>query len=223
MEELFMKAQQRKRIPLHIALLVICLLVCSGQGIGVIKGTGSSVAFESNLLKSSSVNQFVVEGASYFLKSHSSYLALLQQIEISEIEYIPLGILNETADTAISKMQDTISAYAQLKAWADVTPYNEDVVSSLKLFNYMEFQREHNLSPAIFWKVREYLKNGDVRGIYDKMLEDSNSILKSLAGIGVDLTVGKIPSNISLWSLNQFYLECLMFDQYVSMVFYAIM
>lgn len=204
-------------------LIVICLLVLSAFGFSRIKLNYSPIAFVAPSVRASSMNQFVVEGASYFLKSHSSYLELLQKIEISEIEYVPLGILDETANTAIRQMQDSVLAYNQLKSWAAVTPYNEDVINLLKNFNYMSFLQEQSLNSAIFWNVRDYLKSGDVLGIYDKMLVDSNTILKMLGEIEADLASGKIPKNHSLWKLNQVYLEALIFDQYVAMVFASIM
>lgn len=217
-----MKTQQEKRKPLHFVLILIFLLGIALPGFGRIKVNMSPIAFESMMLKGSSMNQFVVEGASYFLKSHSSYLDLLGKIEISEIESVPIGVMIETADSAIRNMEDTIVAYDKLQLWAAATPYNPDIIKLLKTFNYTKFLQDNDLNPALFWKVRDYLKDGDVCGIYDKMLEDSQRILAMLGKIEAGLVSGTIPKNYSLWRLNQEYLESLIFDQYVAMVFYAI-
>jgi len=119
-------------------------------------------------------------------------------------------------------MEDTVIAYDKLKLWADATPYDEAVIARLKKFNYKKFQRENSLNQTLFWKVREYLMKGDVCGIYDKMLLDSKTILNLLREIESELAAGNIPDNHRWWNLNQVYLESLIFDQYVAMVFYAI-
>jgi len=73
-----MKQQQKIRVPLHVLLVLIFLLGISSLGFGRIKVNWSPIAFVNVMLTGSSMNQFVVEGASYFFKSHSSYLRFLK-------------------------------------------------------------------------------------------------------------------------------------------------
>ncbi len=223
LEDLCMKDQQKVRVPLRISLMVTFLLIISAFGFSRIKLNGSPIAFASQTLTGVLVNQYVIEGASYYLKSQSAYLDLLHRVEVFETAPGSFEGLLLVTDEAIKLMEYAIVSYTQLKQWADITPYNEDVLASLKDFNYKKFQQEKGLNPDIFWKVRVFLKDGDICGIYDKMLLDSKHILSLLNNIKADLAIDKIPGNYSLWNLNQMYLESLIFDQYVAMVFYAIM
>ena len=77
----------KKRYSLKICLSVCVLLLLQVNGLSVIKANWSPAAFAGFQAESpsTSINQYVVEGASYFLLSHSSILNFLYQVEVSEI------------------------------------------------------------------------------------------------------------------------------------------
>jgi hypothetical protein len=168
------------------------------------------------------IAQHVVEGGGYFLKSHSDILRFLGKIEISELHGVDFNQLQELINSAVTNMENAKYAYIALTQLANVTPYNEEIIRALAAFKYSKFRKLHSLDSFIFRRVRNYLKSGDVRGIYNRMLEDTERILDILYDIQQSIDASEVPEATYLWKLNHECFMSLVFDQYTSMVFYEI-
>ena len=213
----------RKPSWLKAMLLPLVLMMFSVSGYGRIVSNYSPPAFAVLTSSVNNINSYVVQGGGAFLKSHSNVSNFLNLIEISEIYNADYTELQSLIDSAIQNMVQAEFYYTQLNLVAQVTPYNPAVIDKLKSFNYKQFQIAHDLNPDIFWEVRRFLKNGDVRGIYEKMLMDAKRIKGTLELLHTDLSANIMPQNAILWKTNQEFFTCLMFDQYTAMVFYEIL
>lgn len=215
----------KKSSVLMVFVLVGIFILSQVNGYAVIKSNWSPAAFNENMLAktfSLSINYYVVEGAGYFLKAHSEILLFLHKIELCELYGPDYGELQSLIGSAISNMEEAKSVYVDLTNLADNTPYDPEVIHQLAIFNYGKFYLENNLNFSIFWSVMKYLRQGDVRGIYRKMLQDSEDILDVLYQIETELAACEIPEFPLIWGLNHKCFLALIFDQYTSMVFYDI-
>jgi hypothetical protein len=214
----------KKCFCLKISVLVIVVLLLQVNGLATLLANWSPIAFDEvrAINAGSTLNRYVVEGAGHFLKSHATILDFLNRIELNDLNGADFGELQNLIDTAIFHMENARLTYTDLVQLADATPYNPDVIAELKTFNYGKFRHDNGLNFEIFWKVRRYLRRGDVRGVYRKMLRDTEEILDILNDIKTGVFACEIPGISLIWNLNHVCFIALIADQYISMVFYEI-
>ena len=70
--------------------------------------------------------------------------------------------------------------------------------------------------------METYLGTGDVRGIYHKILSDSQVIIDKLTVVKSVIDTGSLPETSDLWRLNQLYSDTQLLGQYAAEVFYDI-
>jgi len=105
---------------------------------------------------------------------------------------------------------------------AEATPYNEDVIVKLAVFDYTGFMMEKGLNGNIFEEVEGYLVNGDITGVYKNISTRFKTIQDKISQIKSEINSGKIPGISQCWELSETCWQTLLFGQYVSRVFYAI-
>ena len=170
-----------------------------------------------------SMHMYIVEGAGYFLNSHSNFQAFLSRVEMSEINGADFNELREILYKTIEDMEKAREAYYNLKIKADNTPYKENVIDELRAFDYDSFREANGLIPLIFEKVKGYLSKGDVRGVYANGLSNTETILEKLYTVKESVDADQFPDIKDLWRLSQFYSENQGFGQYTSEVFRTIL
>jgi hypothetical protein len=172
---------------------------------------------------SMSMHNYIVEGAGYFLDSHSNFQLFLSRVEMSEINGVYYNKLREILYKAIEDMEKAREAYYNLKIKADTTPYKENMIEALRAFDYDGLRETNRLIPYIFEKVKGYLSKGDVRGLYADVLSKTETILEKLYNIKESVDIDQFPEINELWRINQFYSESLFTGQYTSEVFRSIL
>jgi hypothetical protein len=161
---------------------------------------------------------YIVEGAGYFLDSHSSMQAFLNRVEMSDVKGVDYNELREILYNAIENMEKAREAYYNLKLKADNTPYKQVMIDKLLEFNYEGFKESNGLIPFIFERVKNYLSKGDVRGIYAEFVSNTEKILEKLYEIKISVDSDQFPDISNLWRINQVYSEYLLYGQYTSEV-----
>ncbi len=222
--------RKMRQISVFLSLTVVlaaALVVFSVPGFALMKGNDSPMGFGGGTNGGESagigaLNTAVIESAGYSMESQSQILLFLAKIERSEVNGVDFKNLRQVLAKAIFSMEKAESNYVQLKQLADQTPYNEKVITQLTTFDYDGYKDAHSLNPSLFNKARTYLELGDVRGVYGKMLLDTRIILELLYRIDNSLENKRFPASDSLWRLNQYSYESLIFGQYVAEVFYAL-
>jgi hypothetical protein len=170
----------------------------------------------------STMRYLIIDGAGYFLKSHSAMLQFLQKIELTPLEGTDYKILQDIINSAIENMERAEAGYADLIALAKKTPYNQDVIEKLADFNYNEYLEQNKLHPEIFKQAAALLSSGDVTGVYLRLKSDMTAILELLYKIKWDSANGNFPALDTLWRINGEYADSLIFGQLIAQVFYKI-
>lgn len=228
-----MKKLNHKSASKVLVSLALCILL-TGNLFPYIFGNGSGKGFcdpgvdpecddGSNRIgyisTNSAINTYVEQGAGYFLNANSSFLSLLNGVELSNLNGIDYNETAQLLAKAIMNIQNAKVTYEQLIQVAEVTPYNLNFISKLKSFDYQGFMTLNNLNSVIFIELSEILKNGDIIGFYRRIHSKIVIVENSLLSIDIDSPLTQEPGLKLLWEANEIFQATLIFGQYGSRVF----
>jgi hypothetical protein len=77
---------------------------------------------------------------------------------------------------------------------AGQAPYNPLIIAALKNYNYEGFQATARVDAAVFAEVKMYLLNGDIRGVYGKILADTANLITLLKKVKASVDAEEFPS-----------------------------
>lgn len=204
--------KQTKSAILKVFLGILILSLFNLGAFSRVIHNGSGGAFPEP--DRSTIEVYVIEAAGYFLKSNSDALLLANKIELSDIYGVDYSELQQIISSTIMNMENAKTTYTELTRIADNTPYAPTVINKLLNFRY-----SNNLKAN---RVETYLSAGDVRGLYHKMISDTQGILDQLMFIKSSIDAGTIPETSYLWRLNQSYYKTLLFGQQAAETFFHI-
>jgi hypothetical protein len=168
------------------------------------------------------IDQYIMEGAGYFLDSYSYMLQFMRKVELADNMGLNYNELSQLLDAALVNMQQARNAYKRLKETAEITSYNPVVIEALKNFDYDRYCEINGLNKEIFTGVKSYLIDGRVTEIYGKLLADMNAMVFLLKSIKKNIDINLFPPAKAVRKLNQTYSTSLLFGQYVADVFGSI-
>jgi len=162
-----------------------------------------------------SLESLIIDGATHFLKTGAEINSMLLYIEIAkELDY---NKLSEIAEGCRKNIKKAVADYENLCDKAESTPYNNILIKKLYKFNYNSYKEKHNLVDSSFNDVKELMSQGDIRGVYNRFLQNSQNILSS-----VKMVISSIEKNDfaieKLWNLNNEYTKALLFGQYTAQI-----
>jgi len=206
---------------LIMAILIIFSFTCGLLNSRIIANRGENTIDHGDE-RSIYTGNNIVEGAANYLNSYSTYLTLLNRIELSDVKGIDYDELTQIIDKIIATMERAESAYMSLVFNSFGTESNYDFLYRLYLFDYDGFAKKKRLNTVIFDSVTRYLKNGDVIGVFVKLWNDSSRIKLKLYEIKTYITARNFPDLSLLWALNQDFSQTMFFGQYAAQVFFAV-
>jgi hypothetical protein len=212
-------------IRIGIIIFFVALFVSESLPIATYNGSGSGYG-EGGQSGSSGIKELtpgiedlIITGAGYFLRSKADFLLCLNKIELSPLEGVDYTEVQYLLKSAIHNMEKAGENYGQLVSIAYVTPYRIDVIEKLKAFDYDNLLEEKGLNAIIFKDMQSYLSAGNLRGLHSRALLDTMNILAMLYRIKPAIDSGQIPVLEDLWRLNQAYAEAHLLGQYTAEVF----
>jgi hypothetical protein len=208
---------------LRILLVITSLLIFSTNSYSYWYANGSEDAYNGggNGLSAPTgrIDQYIAEGAGYFLDSYSYTLQFMMKVELAINRELNYRELSQLLYAASINMHQAMYTYKLLKETADITPYNPVVIETLKNFNYDLFCENNGLNKEIFAEVKSYLSKGQVREIYGKLLAHMGIMIDLLQVIKRNIDKNLFPPVETVRQLNQTYSFSLLFGQYVAAVF----
>ncbi len=185
------------------------------------EGDGTSSAEEAKLL-CLSIRELIIKGAEYFFKAQADINLLSEKTEISDLYGADFFNLWWAVNSALNNMNMARYYYQELQYKANKTPYNQVIINKLLYFDYDSFQEQNSLIKDVFFEVKGYLVNGDVRGVYKNTSTYFDNIINTLETIKDELSTGKVPDNAHMWNLHQVCAKAHMFGQYIARIFDAL-
>ena len=208
-----------KKVMQTTVISVLVFLLFSIQSHSLIWVNDTELVFNGNGKdEEETIKVDIIDGAGYFLKAYSDILLFLNKIELAETRGLNFVEINTILDSAIENMEHLKFTYSRLCAKAEATPYNQSVLKRLKKFDYISCREKNTLTPVIFNEVKLYLSSGNIRGVYYKILLDTEKILSILKGIKEKTTDYVFPPVSDLWKLNQSCSDIFLFGKYVAIV-----
>jgi hypothetical protein len=188
---------------------------CNGAG-------GGYEGSESPAVDNNPIEALIVEGGCFYLEANSYIQILLRTIEGQDREAVDFEELRLTAENAFEKMDLAVKTYENLVRLAESTPYNQIVISKLVNFDYDLFMQQQALNPAAWKEVEEYLKNGDITGVFKRVLSSFSNIASLAALMKSEISQHRLPPMPLCWQLNEKSAGASLFGSYVARVFDAI-
>jgi len=205
---------------------VLALLVFTGQVFAIVYANRSCDAYNNCIptpgFKSSvspTMGQLIIEGAGYFLMSHSEMLRFLNKAELSELNGVNYLELQDIINSTIANMENAAGTYKNLIQSAKETPYDPAVIYKLMKFDYQGFMKKNNLTGDVFLKVQGFLAKGNVTGAYIGMKASKDAIIAQLYLIKAGLDSNVFPDINLIYRVNQAYHDTMLFGQYLADVF----
>jgi len=166
----------------------------------------------------SPITNYIAIGAGYFLKAYSNTLQLMNKIELSGINGTNTDEWNALSDKTLYNMTMAKETYMKLVKETESLPYNTSVLETLKQFNYDAFQSEISANKEIFDEVKAYLVKGDMKGVFVKILANTEKIEAVLTQVKEKIYDG-VPAVVNdIYQVNQLFSSSLLFGQYVAQV-----
>lgn len=198
---------------------IFIILVWGTYSHAYIMGNYGEKTYNPQDSRGSSLSKYIIEGAANYLSAYSDTLALLNRVELAEVNGIDYKDASIILDRAIDSLGKAWSAYVTLTKLMTVTPYNPEKIELLKSMDYSSFMEQTQLDPVMYERVKAYLVNGDVQGVFLHLLESCSSILEKLYVVKSSLDMQVFPEVSRLWRINQKFSETMLFGQYAAEVF----
>jgi hypothetical protein len=178
-----------------------------------------SSAYETTAAET--MEDLTIEGTSFFLQSNSDALLLLNEVEVGygngkEFDFAYALALT---GSAISRLETARGRYMEIMNQARESGYVKRITRGLRSFDYGRLARTHRLNGEIMGAVGNYLRRGNIRGLYAKNIGNIDSILQQLYQVREMLNEGKQPSLDMFWALLHGYSDAMLLGNYATMVF----
>ncbi|MCP5051245.1 MAG: hypothetical protein GY940_29035, partial [bacterium] len=199
---------------LFMAIVVVCLMifvVSVNPGFAYIMENGAGTGYENDdppdggtaVASSASIEDYIEQGVGYYLKAKEDVDALLSMVELQDTQGVDLEEMKQVVDSALTNMDNAMSTYNSLINKAESTPYNDEVISTLNGFDFNGFMMANNLNGVVLGKVEDYLKNGDITGVFERKIPIFTGMVSSLNAMRAGLDNDIIPGVSGLWELNE--------------------
>ncbi len=167
-------------------------------------------------------NDLIIEGTSLFLQSNSDVLLLLNEVEVAERMAFDFDYAFKLTESAIFKLEKARVHYLDAINFGKIICDEKGDVESYAKFDYESFAEKNHLNKEIMAEVSELLKKGDVTGVYEKSINDMDSILSTLKEIKKGILIKVKPDIKLFWSLLQQYNILGLYGNYATLVFYSV-
>lgn len=218
--------KQKKHTYIY-GILLFCLILTLNvrlyplvihNGVGTAYGdTGPKASLTSNTIEDQIIN-----AASYFLDASNQINQLLNHFELQAMNTIDTTTLVLVADNALVNIQKTKDIYGQIIKQAENSLYNPTVIKALANFPYETVGQQESLNTTILAEVETYLKNGNVTGVFKRTYDSLATIEGLLQNFKTQLNTDPNTAVSLAWDVNETTDQVLMFGSYVARVFAAL-
>jgi len=223
--------KNKKQLILKTLILCMTIFLFSAEAFSVILTNRGGDAYGDDgggnlncmdIKENSIIEGYIEEGGGYFLNALSNIITISNRIEMSNLQGIDYEELKKIVDSALNNIRNAKYTYYLLIQTALYTPYDQEVITKLKIFKYQAFMTKHSLNSVIFKEVEGYLMNGDITGTFIRIYNSFIKIEILLLSIKYEVVLNKMPSLPAIWEVNEEASNTLYFGQYITRVFYAL-
>ncbi|UCH92732.1 MAG: hypothetical protein JSV88_20885 [Candidatus Aminicenantes bacterium] len=167
----------------------------------------------------SRIEGFIIDGASFFLRSHADIFLLLNESEVGLKTGFNLEEAHQLIESALDRLIISREKYANALALMKSTAWDETWLQKLKAFDYKGLTAVRQLHPDVMEQVAGFLVVGNVVGLYEQMVDELANMEKILRNMSKNTQKGIPPEMETLRILFQQYSDFMLFGYYTSLVF----
>jgi hypothetical protein len=168
--------------------------------------------------KQQQIEGHVITGASLFLQAQSQANLLLNEYELSGSQPFSCTVSLEYTEKTIALLENARDEYMKAKENGEAAGYNPGKTSLFKSFDYDAFIADNRLNKDIAKKVRDYLRTGNILGIYQQTIDDLSGMLDTLYRLRDNLRAGVKPDIKLFWTLMQQFSGASLFGNYSTLM-----
>ena len=213
---------KNSKAAIKLILLALVILSLNFNAYSYVIANRGDEGYDDNGEKNNSIKSAIIDGAGNYLTAYSDYLRFLNKVELSTENSPGYDEMQALLTSCLEKLQRAKAAYLVLNQNAANTPYNYAMIYNLVFFNYDLFQWERGLNPYIFNEAANYLSNGDIDGIFSRLLSGAEDLVLKVSAVKEMVDAYKFPLLESIWRVNQLFSETMLFGQYAAEVFRAV-
>ncbi len=167
----------------------------------------------------SRAEEFIIQGASYYLQSYSDFLLLLNESETGLIKGFDLTRAQQVIESGLDKLRVSEENYLLALAIIKKTVFDEAWLKALSAFDYERLAAERHLYPQVINQVAAFLTKGDVAGLYQQMADNLEGMITNLQALKEKAQEGILPGMEALRTLYRQYSDFMTSGYYASLVF----
>lgn len=170
----------------------------------------------------SQCESLILQGASNFLQSFSSFYLLLNESELnsnSNLNSFDSERASIYIENAINKLIASRENLSQFLSLLKNGIIDSDIIQKLKSFNYENLVAMQELYPAVMNRVKYFLSEGNLNGFLEEIISDLDVIINNSINIQNIISNKTMPDLDDLREIFQKFSDCMLFGYYSSLVF----
>ncbi|MCX6582201.1 MAG: hypothetical protein NT166_18680 [Candidatus Aminicenantes bacterium] len=160
----------------------------------------------------------VTQGAELYFKANVSIMSFFAETEITPDKEYNFTKALSLVQSALGYLKEAKTNYSQAAQIGSAAGYIQAEVAMLKAFDYDKFAAEQGLNEGIKERVKCFLKNGDVIGIYQEVANRVEELTATLKVVEKNLQDNVKPQISTVWELLQKSSDLTLFGNYATVM-----
>lgn len=160
----------------------------------------------------------VTQGAGLYFNANVSIMGFFAETEITPDKEYNFTKALSLVQSALGYLKEAKANYSQAAQIGTASGYIQAEIDLLKIYDYDKFAVEQGLNDAIKERVKCFLKNGDVIGIYQEVANRIEDLITTLKMVEKNLQNNTKPQIPTVWGLLQKTSDLTLFGNYATVM-----
>lgn len=196
-----------------LTVLVLALTAATMEAVIHVNDFGRVFTDEQSTCES-----MVTQGAELYFKANANIMSFFAETEISSGKEYNFTKALSLVQSTLGYLKEAKENYSQAAQIGSASGYIQAEIGLLKVYDYDKFAAEKGLNDAIKEKVKCFLKNGDVIGIYQEVANRMEELTTTLKVVEKNLQNNVKPQISSVWELLQKFSDLTLFGNYATVM-----
>lgn len=160
----------------------------------------------------------VTQGAGLYFNANVSIMGFFAETEITPDKEYNFTKTLSLVQSALGYLKEAKANYSQAAQIGSASGYIQTEIEQLKSFDYDKFAAEQGMNESIKARVKCFLKNGDVIGLYQEVANRVEDLIVTLKVVEKALQGGVKPQISIVWELLQKSSDLTLFGNYATVM-----
>jgi hypothetical protein len=203
-----------KRQALQVlTVLVLVLTAATVEAVIHVNDFGRVFAEEQSTCES-----MVTQGAEIYFKANANIMSFFAETEVTADKEYNFTKALSLVQSTLGYLKEAQANYSQAAQIGLAAGYIQSEIGLLKVYDYDKFALEKGLNDSIKERVKCFLKNGDVIGIYQEVANRVEELTAILKVVEKNLQNNVKPQISTVWELLQKFSDLTLFGNYATVM-----